>query len=119
MIANQSDIFRDRLRAARELRGMSQSELATQAKLPASSIAHFESGGRKPSFDNLRRLGIALMVTTDYLLGRVDTPDMATAGDPLHRHIANLSAADRPVAETVLRALAEKNARRSEGESES
>lgn len=119
MTTDQPDIFKDRLRAARELRGMSQSELGAKAKLPASSIAHFEAGSRKPSFDNLRRLGIALMVTTDYLLGRVDTPDMATAGDPLYRHIANLSAADRPVAETVLRALAEKNVRQSGGESES
>ena len=118
MTADQPDIFKDRLRAARDLRGMSQSELAAQAKLPPSSIAHFEAGARKPSFDNLRRLGIALMVTTDYLLGRVDHPDMATAGDPLYRHIANLSAADRPVAETVLRALAEKNTRRLEDESE-
>ena len=37
----------------------------------ASAISHFETGTRKPSFDNLRRLADALDVTTDYLLGRV------------------------------------------------
>ena len=109
MTTDQPDVFKDRLRAARELKGMSQSELAARAKLPASSIAHFEAGSRKPSFDNLRRLGVALMVTTDYLLGRVDTPDMATAGDPLYRHMANISGADRPLAENFLRMLAEQD----------
>ncbi|TCZ55753.1 helix-turn-helix domain-containing protein [Roseicella aquatilis] len=116
MTTDQPDIFKDRLRAARELKGMSQSELAATAKLPASSIAHFESGARKPSFDNLRRLGIALMVTTDYLLGRVDIPDMAGAGDPLFRHMANISGADRPLAEEMLRLLAERNQNRRKDE---
>ena len=45
--------------------------------MPASSIAHFETGTRKPSFESLRRLAIALEITTDYLLGRVDSPDLA------------------------------------------
>ena len=84
MVAEKpSDAFKDRLRIAREtLRGMSQVELAKATGLPPSSIAHFEGGGRKPSFDNLRKLANALNVTTDYLLGRVDEPDMAQAADP-------------------------------------
>ena len=86
-----SEIFPVRLRAARDLRQWSQSELAGRARLPPSSIAHFETGSRKPSFDTLRRLANALEVTTDYLLGRVDDPGLAEAGDPLYRDIGKLT----------------------------
>ena len=67
--------FKDRLRAVREgLRRMSQAELAKAAGLPASSIAHFEGGARKPSFDSLGKLASALNVTTDYLIGESMLP---------------------------------------------
>jgi len=119
MTPEQPEVFKERLRAARDLRGMSQSEVAAQAKLPASSIAHFEAGARKPSFDNLRRLANALKVTTDYLLGRADTPDLAPesamAADPLYRHVANISEADREIAGDFLKLLADRNQKRLRG----
>ena len=105
-----SDVFKDRLRIAREgLRGMSQAELAKATGLPPTSIAHFEGGGRKPSFDNLRKLANALNVTTDYLLGRVDKPDMAQAADPLARFGAKLTEENRLLAEDFMRMLAERD----------
>jgi transcriptional regulator with XRE-family HTH domain len=67
-----SDIFSERLRAAREHRKLSQSELAEKAKLQPSAVSHFETGRRSPSFDNLKGLADALDVTTDYLIGRSD-----------------------------------------------
>ena len=101
--------FKDRLRALREsLRKMSQTELGKVAGLPASSIAHFEAGSRKPSFDSLRKLATALNVTTDYLVGRVDIPNAAASNDPLSRYGARLSARDRAIAEDILRVLAER-----------
>ena len=104
-----SEIFRNRLKTAREeLRKWSQSELANRAQLPPSSIAHFESGSRKPSFDTLRRLATALDVTTDYLLGRVDEPGLAEAGDPLYRDIGKLTGRDREIAKDFLEMLAKK-----------
>ena len=107
---NPSDAFKDRLRVARErLRGMSQVELGKATGLPPSSIAHFEGGGRKPSFDNLRKLANALNVTTDYLLGRVDEPDMARAADPLARHGAKLTEENRSLAEAFMKMLAERD----------
>lgn len=112
MTEKLSDIFKDRLRAARDgLRGMSQAELAKATGLPPSSIAHFEGGTRKPSFDNLRKLATALNVTTDYLLGRVDHPGMASAADPLYRHGAKLTEQDRALAEDFMRMLAERDRR--------
>lgn len=103
-----SEIFKVRLKAARDLREMKQSELAERAKLPPSSIAHFEAGSRKPSFDTLRRLATALDVTTDYLLGRVEEPGLAEAGDPLYRDMGKLNDKDRQLAREFLEMLAKK-----------
>ena len=104
-----SEAFAERLKTAREsLREWSQSELADRAKMPPSSIAHFESGSRKPSFGTLRRLANALDVTTDYLLGRVDDPALAEAGDPLYRDVSKLSGRDRELARDFMQMLASK-----------
>jgi transcriptional regulator with XRE-family HTH domain len=107
-----SEIFRERLREARKLRGYNQEELATKAGMPASSVAHFEGGTRKPSFESLRRLANALEITTDYLLGRADDPEMAQAGDPLYRDVAKLTGNDREIAKDFLKMLAERSARK-------
>jgi transcriptional regulator with XRE-family HTH domain len=104
------EIFRARLRKARELRGWNQGDIAERAGMPASSIAHFESGSRRPSFDSLRRLANALEISTDYLLGRVDDPELAQAGDPLFRDIGKLSGHDREIAKDFLKLLANRNA---------
>ena len=103
-----TEIFRQRLRTARDLRRWSQSDLGEKAGMPPSSIAHFEAGSRKPSFDTLRRLANALEMTTDYLLGRVDDPGLAEAGDPLFRDIGKLSGHDREIAHDFLKMLAQR-----------
>lgn len=111
MIERQpSEIFQERLRVAREhLRDWSQSELAAKAGMPPTSIAHLETGTRKPSFDTLRRLANALEVTTDYLLGRVDDPGLAEAGDPLYRDVGKLTGHDREIAKDFLKMLTQRN----------
>lgn len=57
-------------------RKITQSQKDTQIKSKgareksmASAIGHFESGRRKPSFDNLVSLTKSLKVSADYLLG--------------------------------------------------
>lgn len=107
-----SEIFKERLRAARDLRGWNQTDLANRAGMPPSSIAHFESGSRKPSFDTLRKLANTLEVTTDYLLGRVDDPALAEAGDPLFRDVGKLTGGDRELAKDFLKMLSERRAKR-------
>jgi transcriptional regulator with XRE-family HTH domain len=104
-----SELFQERLKAARDLRKWSQGDLASRAGMPPSSIAHFESGSRKPSFDTLRRLANSLEVTTDYLLGRVDDPGLAEAGDPLFRDVGKLTGGDRELAKDFLKMLAARN----------
>src|SRR5262245_24542237 len=111
-----SDVFPERLRAARDLRRYSQGILAERAKMPPTSIAHFEAGARKPSFDTLRRLATALEVTTDYLLGRVEDPSRAEAGDPLYRDVGKLTGHDRELAKDFLKMLAERSEARKKGD---
>lgn len=111
-----SDLFKQRLRAAREMRQWSQNDLGTKARLPPSSIAHFEAGSRKPSFDTLHRLANALEVTTDYLLGRVEEPTVAAEGDPLFRDVGKLTGNDRELAKDFLKMLAGRNAAKQEGD---
>lgn len=99
------DPFPSRLLKARELRKISQTELAKKANIPASSISHFEGGTRKPSFDNLRRIANVLAVSTDYLLGRVEAPDLAAEGDRLHRDAQRLNDQDRELAQAFITML--------------
>jgi transcriptional regulator with XRE-family HTH domain len=110
--SSQDDAFPERLRKAREHRGLSQGDLAQRTGLQPSAISHFETGTRKPSFDNLRRLADALEVTTDYLLGRVERMDAEAGADRLHRHLERLTSADRDFAEKMLKELAQRAATR-------
>src|ERR1700730_2085399 len=104
-----SEVFPERLRSARDKRGLNQSELAKRAGLQASAISHFETGARKPSFDNLKRLADALEVTTDYLLGRVEHAGVAREADPIFRDASRLSGGDRKLARDFLKMLAERS----------
>ncbi|WP_205207043.1 helix-turn-helix domain-containing protein [Asaia sp. As-1742] len=106
---SSDNAFPQRLREARRIRDYDQATLAIKAGLPTASISHFENGSRKPSFDNLRKLAKALNASTDYLLGRADQIDIATSGDPLFRHMQNISGRDREIAEDFLKVLANKN----------
>ena len=104
-----TEVFPDRLRTARERRELSQGKLAERAGLQASAVSHFETGSRKPSFENLKRLADALNITTDYLLGRTsDMEETAAAADRLHRHYAGLSTEYQDMADEFMRMLAEK-----------
>ena len=104
-----SEVFPQRLRAAREMRRWSQNELGQRSGLPPSSVAHFEAGSRKPSFDSLHRVATALEVTTDYLLGRTDDPSLANDGDPLFRDVGRLTGDDRELARQFLEMLSQRN----------
>lgn len=104
-----ADIFADRLRAAREVRKMSQSDLAEKTGLMPSAVSHFETGRRSPSFANLKVLSDALKVTTDYLIGRSDSMEVSNSVSiKLLRHARKMSDEDL---ETITR-MAEVMARK-------
>lgn len=108
-----SNQFPERLREARELRELSQVKLANRANLQASAVSHFETGVRKPSFDNLRKLADALEVTTDYLLGRVSDPVGLSGADKIHHNLGLLAGSDRKTAEDMIEMLANRALERS------
>ncbi len=107
--SGSGEIFRARLASARDARKISQGDLAKKTGLPASSISHFEGGGRKPSFDNLLRLADALDVTTDYLLGRSGDVGTTVAAQNLHKHLDGLNSYDLDIAEKFIEVLASKS----------
>jgi transcriptional regulator with XRE-family HTH domain len=102
---HDDDPFPGRLVQARELRHLSQVDLAKKAGIPASSVSHFEAGTRKPSFDNLRRIANVLDISTDFLLGRVAKPELAAEGDRLHRDAQRLNDQDRDLAQAFIEML--------------
>ena len=67
--------FGQRLREIRRRRDLEQAVLAETARVPTSSISHFERGKHKPSLDTLIRLADGLDVSIDYLVGRADSPN--------------------------------------------
>lgn len=69
----------ERLRSLREQRGWSQRELARRCGFGETQIGKYEAGTVDPSATNLGLLAEVFEVSTDYLLGRTDSP---------HTHIA-------------------------------
>jgi transcriptional regulator with XRE-family HTH domain len=61
--------FPKRLRFVREMRELSQSDLAKMTGMEPSAIAHAEAGRRMPGAETLRALCKALVCSADYLLG--------------------------------------------------
>ncbi len=68
--------FGERLKYLRERDKMYQSELAEKLNLAPSSISMYERGDRDPDTSTLSKIAEIFNVTTDYLLGRTDIPDM-------------------------------------------
>ena len=87
--------FGDRLRTIREKRDLTQSDLARAAGMQPSAIAHFEADRRKPSFDNVRALAVALNVSADYLLG-------SNTATTAFRNEEKLSAKDRDYIQGII-----------------
>lgn len=102
--------FADRLREARDLKKLSQGDLAEKSGLQPSAISHFETGKRAPSFDNLKRLADALAVSVDYLLGRNAEPtNSGPVVEQLFRDFGRMSASDQESLAKFATMLAEKN----------
>jgi transcriptional regulator with XRE-family HTH domain len=83
----EASIFGQRLLLARRARGLTQQQLGEQAGISWATIARIEQGrASQMGTDALRGIAEVLGVSTDYLLGLVDTPRLAQ-GDagPLER----------------------------------
>ncbi|VAW42603.1 Transcriptional regulator, Xre family [hydrothermal vent metagenome] len=109
MSTPNDSVFKLRLQQTRKLRELSQDELANKAELPSTTISHFESGKRKPSFDNLRKLADALEVSIDYLMGRTNklSGNQSTEAE-IFRDYENLTDDDRELARDFMARLAKR-----------
>lgn len=58
----------ERIKCVREMRHMTQEELANKTKLKPSAISHFETGNRMPCARNIRKLCLVLNCSSDYIL---------------------------------------------------
>lgn len=92
--------FGNRLRQLRKDRNLTQQQLATLIGVKNSVISFYEVGERMPSPDALRKLALALHVTTDYLLGIERGASVDVSG---------LDEQDRLVVQMVISRLREKN----------
>ena len=62
--------LRERIKAERIIRDMTQHELCERAGLSETVISQFECGHRVPCLRNLIKISDALGISIDYLLGR-------------------------------------------------
>lgn len=70
-------MFTQRLKNARNRIKLTQEELATKVNTTKATISNYENGYSSPSNDMLILLSDVLNVSTDYLLGRSNTPTMS------------------------------------------
>jgi DNA-binding XRE family transcriptional regulator len=66
--------FSEHLKAIRKSRNITQKQLAEAIGASERGIQNYEIGARKPTYDMLIALADYFNVSTDYLLGRSDTP---------------------------------------------
>ncbi len=82
-----SDTFSDLVREARERAGLSQSELAAQARTSQSAVARYEGGRASPRLDTARRLLAACGFELRLSLGQRSPQRAAAAEAALARSI--------------------------------
>lgn len=66
--------FSIRLTALRKEKKLLQADVANKIGIARATYGAYEQGNRQPDFDTLERIADYFEVSTDYLLGRTDTP---------------------------------------------
>ena len=74
----------NKIKDLRKKKGITQEELGEVIGVTKTAISYYESGKRQLTADILQKLSIYFNVSTDYILGREDTPDPGwkTVNDP-------------------------------------
>ena len=67
-------ILAERVRRQRMALGLTQTELAAQTGIPIPNLSRIEHGRQSIYIERLVDLAEALQVSTDYLVGRSETP---------------------------------------------
>lgn len=69
-------MFLSRLKGLRKLKGITQAELSHALNVSQGTVGNWESGIREPDFFMLAKVADYFNCSTDYLLGRVDYPEL-------------------------------------------
>jgi transcriptional regulator with XRE-family HTH domain len=69
-------LFTERLKDARQRKGMTQEKLSELSGINPTLISKYEQGIALPGIDNLQKLVVALGITSDYLLLPQANPQM-------------------------------------------
>lgn len=85
----------DRIKHLREVKNITQKDLAAKAGLTIVQLSRYETNDRKPDPESLRKIVDALDTNGDYLLGRTDNPA------PMKEEQANMSFFGGPEAYTA------------------
>ena len=74
-------MFPERLKDLRKEKGMTQIELATALGVSSGTVAMWETGKRKPSFEMFEKLTEVFDKRINYILGASDNPTPARLND--------------------------------------
>ncbi|MDA2525876.1 helix-turn-helix transcriptional regulator [Bacillus cereus] len=66
----------ERLKSLRTERKLTQEQFATAVGITKASVSKFENGIKTPSRETIERIADYFNVTTDYLLGRSEDPEL-------------------------------------------
>jgi transcriptional regulator with XRE-family HTH domain len=120
------NIFSERLKEAVKLRSMLPKALAEEVGLTDKAIYAFMSGKSFPSLDSLSRVSAALQVSTDFLLGKADTPTgivmeedeqpMAAEILFIRRAYKNMSPSERRIISSVAQSIMDEHEKSDKGE---
>ena len=69
--------FHTRLKNLRTSRNLTQKQITDATGMTVTGYQNYESARRKPNFDAIIALADFFNVSTDYLLGRTDVPQVA------------------------------------------
>jgi len=67
-------MFGKRLALLRKQKGISQYEFADRIGFSRGQVANYEQGKREPDYETLQKIADFFEVSTDYLLGRTNSP---------------------------------------------
>lgn len=76
MVVMENSILPKRLKELREKHGFLQKFVADKLGIRSNTLSGYENGTRSPDPDMLNSLANLYNVTTDYLLGRTDEPQL-------------------------------------------
>jgi transcriptional regulator with XRE-family HTH domain len=97
--------FSDRLAAFRKERGFTQKSLAEASGMSHIQVHRYESGTAQPTLDAIKRLAVALSVSTDELIFDKDERGPSDDLKLQFEAVAAFDEEDRAVARTLLDSL--------------